>query len=404
MNHIMHYKIKSFQKVILLLLMLTGTGAFAQGINFLHDEPFDKILAMAKAQNKPIFIDGYIQVCAPCKQLDKEVFPLKSVGDYFNSNFINVKYDIEKEEGKKLKALYGDVITGYPSLVLIDKNGKMIHKIGGFHPADSLITKMQRALTGKSLSVMRERLNAGAQSLAFVKEYKQMMKDGFLDNHPGSEGDKVNKILLDRLSDEDITNPEMWKIIGNSLTDVYSPAFARVVKLFPKFQEKGVNTDKIKFQMRSAMRMSMDTFVNPIDKDDKITLRPDPETKTVLTGYLNNDVFKDTEVLKARLSAHDNALSGNWVKMVASLKDYADVKGQYDFNQEFIYQYVQYMIQSACRDKKIVTAAATLLESLPKDKNPMAFDDNYNTIITLYKIAGNKKAENQYKQLQNKTK
>lgn len=400
----MNYKIKNFQKIVLILLMLTGNGVFAQGINFLHDEPFDKVLAMARAQNRPIFIDGYIQVCAPCKQLDKEVFPLKSVGDYFNNNFINVKYDIEKKEGEKLKALYGDVITGYPSLVLIDMNGKMVHKIGGFHPADSLIAKMQRALAGKSLSVMRERLNAGAQSLAFLKEYKQMMKDGYLDNHPGSEGDKVNKILLNRLSDEEITDPEMWKIIGNSLTDVYSPAFARVIKLFPEFQKKGVNTDKIEFQMRSAIRMSVDKFVNPLEKDDQITLSPDPQYKTVLTGYLGSGVFKDTEVMKARLSVHDNAMSGNWYDMVTSLNSYANFKSQFDFSQQFVYQYVQYMIQSACKDKKTATAAATLLESLPKDQNPMAFDDHYDTIITLYKIAGNKKAGSHYKQLQNKTK
>lgn len=397
-------KIRKFQKILFLLLAMAANGAFAQGINFLHDEPFDNVLAMAKAQNKPIFIDGYIQVCAPCKQLDKEVFPLKSVGDYFNSNYINVKYDIEQKEGKKVKALYGDVITGYPSLVLIDQNGKMIHKIGGFHPADSLINKMQRALKGQSLNVMRARLNAGEQSLTFLKAYKQMMKDGYLDGHPGSEGDRVNKVLLDRLSDEELTNPEMWKMIGNSLTDVYSPAFARVLKLFPKFQEKGINTDKIEFQMRSAIRMTIDNLVNPIEKESQIVLKPDPATKSVLTAYINNPVFKETTVLKARLAAHDEALFGNWTAMVAALNDYGSFKGQFDFSRQFIYQYLKYMIQSDLKDKKTAAVAATLLESLPKDKNPMAYDDNYHTLITLYKIAGNKKAESQYKQLQNKTK
>jgi thioredoxin-related protein len=396
--------IRSFQRVLLLLLLLSGSGTFAQGINFLHDVPFDQVLAMARVQNKSIFIDGYIQVCAPCKQLDKEVFPLKSVGDYFNRNFINVKYDIELEEGKKLKALYADVITGYPSLVLIDKNGKMIHKIGGFHPADSLIIKMQRALTGQSLSVMRERLKAGEQSLAFLKTYKQLMKDGYLDGHTGSEGDQVNRILLDRLSDEEITNPDLWKIIGGSLNDVYSPAFARVLKLFPKFEEKGINTGKTEFQMRSAVRMCIDSFVNPVENADKITIKPDPANRSVLTGYINNPVFKETAVLKARLAAHDEAISGNWGAMVSALSDYSVFKGHYDFSREFVYRYVQYMIQSGYKDKKTANTAAALLESLPKDNNPMAFDDNFDTIITLYKIAGNKKAEGHYKQLQNKTK
>lgn len=400
----MNYKKTAFLSIIVLLLVLGSIKSFGQGINFLHDLPFDEVLAMAKAQNKPIFIDGYIEVCAPCKQLDKEVFPLKKTGDYFNSNFINVKYDIDKQEGKKLKALYGDVITGYPSLILIGKDGKMIHKMGGFHPADSLITKMQRAFTGQSLSAMRARLNVGERSLAFLKAYRVLMKDGYLDNYPGSEGDRVNKVFLNSLPDEELSNPEMWKIIGHSLDEIDSKAFARVIKLFPLFKERGINTDHLEFQMRSTMRMYMDQFVNPVEKDDKITLLPDPQDKNTVVQYLNNGVFKETTILKARLAAHDDALSGNWDNMIASLNNYAGFKGQYDFSQQFIFQYIQYMIQSACKDKKTVTAAAVLLESLPKDKNPMGFDDHYDTIITLYKIAGNKKAENHYKQLQNKTK
>mgnify|MGYP000857323607 CR=1 FL=1 len=49
-----------------------------------------EILELAKKEDKPIFVDCYAVWCGPCKVMDAEVFTQPQVGDYFNSNFINV--------------------------------------------------------------------------------------------------------------------------------------------------------------------------------------------------------------------------------------------------------------------------------------------------------------------------
>lgn len=79
--------------------MLISTTLFSQdGIKF-GKQSFAKTLEQAKKENKLIFLDAFASWCGPCKLLDKNVFPKKEVGDYFNANFLNLHIDMEKGEG-----------------------------------------------------------------------------------------------------------------------------------------------------------------------------------------------------------------------------------------------------------------------------------------------------------------
>jgi len=84
------------------LAILSVGHAKAQGIVFHDNTPWADIVKMAEEQDKLIFIDCYTTWCGPCKVLAREVFPQQKVGDFFNPNFICVKYDMEKGDGKML--------------------------------------------------------------------------------------------------------------------------------------------------------------------------------------------------------------------------------------------------------------------------------------------------------------
>lgn len=382
---------------LLALLLLLGGNTFAQGIEFLHDVPFDQLLKLAKEKNRIIFIDGYTKSCAPCKELDQQVFPLQEVGDYFNSNFINVKYDLEEPEGEKVRKMYKDVITGFPSLILMDQNGKMIHKMGGFHPADSLLAKLKAALNGHSLSAMRTRLQSGEKSLAFVREYKGIIKDGYL----SEEAVAVDNKILNELSDEELMDPKMWKLVGSSVVDPYSPAFARVVAHYWDFQQHKV-TDMafLEFQLRTAIQRAADELVRPREEKEKLIITKAPEKEAILAQHISNpDLFKHSEAIKAMLYVHDLALKADWSALVSGLKYYHQINA-FGTSSRLVYLNVQYMMQR-CKDKQVLRAAAALIQSLPKEKlDVMDQDDNYETLIRLYELTGNKPAADKYKALQ----
>ncbi len=73
-----------------------------KGIQFHQNESWESIVALAKKENKLIFMDCYTSWCGPCKALARDVFPQQKVGDFFNPRFINVQYDMEKGDGKML--------------------------------------------------------------------------------------------------------------------------------------------------------------------------------------------------------------------------------------------------------------------------------------------------------------
>lgn len=99
------------------------------GIQFFKGS-FQEALDKAKAENKPIFLDVYATWCGPCKMLKKRTFSDKNVGDYYNANFINIAINGETEEGYELSKLYD--VKGYPTLLIIDKNGRKLTKQVGF--------------------------------------------------------------------------------------------------------------------------------------------------------------------------------------------------------------------------------------------------------------------------------
>ena len=99
-----------------------------EGINFSHIN-FKAAKALAKKQNKLIFIDAYTTWCGPCMLMSKTVFTEKAVGDYYNEHYINLKVDMETAEGLALGKKYN--VTGYPTFLYVKPDGSLIKKTMG---------------------------------------------------------------------------------------------------------------------------------------------------------------------------------------------------------------------------------------------------------------------------------
>ncbi|GAB3930246.1 hypothetical protein GCM10028804_39730 [Larkinella terrae] len=94
-------------------------------------------LEKAKAENKLVFLDAYTSWCGPCKMLQKNVFTQPAVGEFFNKEFVNVKIDMEKGEGPELALQYP--LEGYPTLLFIDGDGKVVKKVLGYQSPEQLL-------------------------------------------------------------------------------------------------------------------------------------------------------------------------------------------------------------------------------------------------------------------------
>lgn len=117
-----------------------------KAIQFMENT-FSAAIKKAKAANKYIFVDAYASWCGPCKQLKATTFKDDLAADFFNKNFINLAVDTEKGEGIALASKWD--VQEYPTLLIIDDNGKVLLRSVGYLDAKQLMVFGKKALAQK---------------------------------------------------------------------------------------------------------------------------------------------------------------------------------------------------------------------------------------------------------------
>lgn len=154
------------KKTAILSFLFLAAIAFAQGIKF-EEGNFKSILAKAKKENKLVFIDAYAVWCGPCKLMVKNIFPLKPVGDYYNSNFVNAKIDMEKGEGIDLAKKYN--VKVFPTYLFINGDGEEVHRtIGYVEEKDFIQFAMDAGDPNKRLTALKQKFEKGEKDPEFL--------------------------------------------------------------------------------------------------------------------------------------------------------------------------------------------------------------------------------------------
>ena len=72
------------------------------------------------------------------------VFVLPEMGEFFNDQFVNVKYDMEKGEGKELAQKWN--ISAFPTYLILNPQGEVVYTSRGYIPVEELIKRMNEGL------------------------------------------------------------------------------------------------------------------------------------------------------------------------------------------------------------------------------------------------------------------
>lgn len=138
------------------------------------DESWIQAQKQALTEKKLIFVDLYFTGCMPCAQMDKEVFPDPKVASFLNDNFITFKSDILKEEiGKKLCMKYG--VTGFPTFLIMNAEGKIIDIESGFKNVDQLTALLQKSKENAKNGILKKYSN---KEELYPDFYKQAYLEG----------------------------------------------------------------------------------------------------------------------------------------------------------------------------------------------------------------------------------
>ena len=114
-----------------------------QGITFFAGT-LQEGLEKAKSENKLLFVDCYTTWCGPCKMLKKYTFTDVNLADYMKDKYVSMEIDMEQPEGKIIAKKYG--IEAYPTLLFLDKYGRVVnHQVGGIS-AEALLVKAEQTV------------------------------------------------------------------------------------------------------------------------------------------------------------------------------------------------------------------------------------------------------------------
>ncbi len=131
------------KKLFSLFILFISLSVFSQeSINF-EKGTFKEILAKAKKEKKLVFMDAFAVWCGPCKLMEKNIFTLPSVSEYYNANFINARFDMEKGEGQEIAMKYG--VRSYPTFLFLNGDGEVVMKNYGYMGEKDFLTIAQEA-------------------------------------------------------------------------------------------------------------------------------------------------------------------------------------------------------------------------------------------------------------------
>jgi thiol-disulfide isomerase/thioredoxin len=216
---------------IMTICLTVNVEAQNREVEFEHTA-WKKVLKKAKKQDKLIFVDCYTSWCGPCKMMAKDVFTQDHVADYFNSNFVNFKVDMEKGEGPDLKP--GWKITAYPTFLVINSKGEIIHRIVGAYGADEFISYVKEAQTkDKNFAALSKAYEAGQRDGEFMFSYLRALRLASL----GKEEARKAKKYIASLQKEELLKKENWNIIKFFMKEPLTDEFRYVLENRSRFAE-----------------------------------------------------------------------------------------------------------------------------------------------------------------------
>lgn len=155
------------KKFISGLFLFSAVAAFSQEAIQFQEIPFKDLMAKAKKENKIVFIDAYASWCGPCKMMERNVFTQKSVGDYYNSNFINAHFDMEKGEGRDIASKYG--VRSYPTYLFLNGDGELVSQNYGYMEAGMFLAMAQDVNSpNNKKGSLKDRFAAGEKDPEFL--------------------------------------------------------------------------------------------------------------------------------------------------------------------------------------------------------------------------------------------
>ncbi|MDQ1161198.1 thioredoxin-related protein [Chryseobacterium sp. SORGH_AS 447] len=340
------------KKIISGLFLFSTVAAFAQEAIQFQDLPFKDLIAKAKKEKKIVFLDAYASWCGPCKMMEKNVFTQKTVGDYFNANFVNARFDMEKGEGRDIAVKYG--VRSYPTYLFLNGDSELVSQNFGYMESSMFLTMAQDVNSpNNKKGSLKERFAKGEKDPEFLINimklnsstdyaFAKLASERYFENRKTTDEftkDDVGLLLYFLKSTEDKnykTFVERKADIIKFLPEETYKEFDNQIKL-GKIVEQSIDPQSKKINENYFMK-NAEPLVGKHDAEVKLNQTklsyyeqnadfPEYE-KAALAYYKNAEAFEPNELLKASWIFSEHIKTPSSLKKAAEWAEKSVMRGE----------------------------------------------------------------------------
>ena len=335
--------------ILFSIAFVTVNLLYAQGIEFSHGT-WKEALEEAAKHDKILFVDSYTTWCGPCKAMAKNVFTKEEVGKFFNANFINLKLDMESQDGRAFDSKYP--VSAYPTLFFIDPKGKVIKKVVGGQQVESLINHAKDAIKNNDNSAdLAKEYEAGNREYDFMVKYIKSLVNA---------GKPSLKIANDYLaSQQNLTQEQKMRFTFEAATEADSKLFESILQDKEKYITL-VGKEKFNEKILSACKATLQKSIE-FETPDLMIEAIDKGTKGLTEGA---EAFK----YSSQMSYHQNFK--NKAEYIKAAENLAKKSSNDDKTLRFV---AEDICKNYKDDKEIVKKATDIAEDAYKLNN--SFDN-----------------------------
>ncbi|MDQ3046555.1 MAG: thioredoxin domain-containing protein [Bacteroidota bacterium] len=350
-------------KKISLIAAITVLTSFAyaqnRSIEFDHSE-WKTLLAKAKKENKLIFVDCYTTWCGPCKFMAKTVFTNDTVADFYNTNFVNAKIDMEKGEGLKLAKQYG--IKAYPTMLYVNGDGEQIHRTCGSSYAQDFIAAGKDAMDPeKQMASYARKFKKGSADASLAYTYF-----GLLDNACQKYESELENYFF-KQKETEYTSRGSWNLIKTYVNTYDSKIYQHLEKNKAAYAAL-YSVDSVEDKINTVYKIRLNTAM--FDKDKQVYA--DLKAKYKLLGN------KETEKVLAFSDLNMLFQEKNWTAFAPAMNEY--MKKYNDLDAGRINRYA-WSVYEEVNDPVILENAAVWIKRAIELQNIYSFNDTYAWIL-----------------------
>ncbi len=315
-------KIKSMKRFYLLGLALYANAfVFASGIDFLNvsnNAQWEEVLKRAKKENKLLFVDFYTDWCGWCKKMDKEVFSIQEVGNYYNQEFINLKIDAENDQlGAGLAAKFK--VEGFPTYLFIDSEQMVVSTLVGYQQKSQLIESGLSAISiWRLLPELKAKAQKGKLSPSETRDLAVLMA-----KQDGTDAAMVyaNQYAKD-FKNEYLSKPEDFEFAMFFLKAIDSPTFEYFSKNY-RIIAQSVGVEKVDEYKYIIFE---DNFMKAVAKNDEAALNRLIDKLSPI--YLDGATQSENDMLRFTMQSGFYERTENWEKFIELIENFRDTKAE----------------------------------------------------------------------------